>query len=653
MMNSLDFKEVILKQREGKGISEWSGNVIDYLYEVEKTPDIANFAPGRIYDMIMDKGTSEVDDECKTRGYEDLVKYDFFDQKIFGTLEPIHDIMRFLKASARRTETGKRILILVGPVSSGKSTIATLLKRGIEESQMEKYHIKGCPLHEEPLHVIPLTDREHWEERLGVKIEGVPCPLCQQMIDNEYTDEDGVIKWDEIPVERVMLSEQRRIGIGSFAPSDPKSQDVTELIGRINMSKIARFGETDPRAYQFDGELQVANGGMIELVELLKTDIKLLYVFISLAQEQVIKSPGFPQMYIDTLMLAHTNQTEFDTFKSEKKNEAIHDRMYPVFVPWNLKVDDEIEIYKKMIKESNFKDVHLAPNTLKVAAQFAVLTRLTTSKKVSSLVEKMRIYNGEISKDFKKDEIDVKSLREEGRKHGEGMYGISPRFIINALNVALGMKEDKNCINPIDVIRSLRSNFDHHIGISEEEKEEYLNLLISDKNSINSEYKDIAKKEVNMAFIYAYDEQAKALFDRYMENVSASCKKEKVFDSVTGEYSDPDEKLMRSLEELISVPLNSKTEFRNGVFVYKASCLEGGNEFTYNEYDPLKEAIEKKLMSDLKSVVNLSIADTTTTDPKRQKRREKAMEILLDKGYCTECANVLLKYIGEVLRKEV
>jgi serine protein kinase len=217
--------------------------------------------------------------------------------------------------------------------------------------------------------------------------------------------------------------------------------------------------------------------------------------------------------------------------------------------------------------------------------------------------------------------------------------------------VALGMKEDKNCINPIDVIRSIRSNFDHHVGITEEETEAYLTLLLSDKNSINSEYKDIAKKEVNMAFIYAYDEQAKTLFDRYMENVSSFCKKEKVYDAVTGEWSNPDEKLMRSIEELISVPLNSKSEFRNGVFVYKSGCLENGKDFTYTEYEPLKEAIEKKLMSDLKSVVDLSIADTTSTDPKRKKRREKALEILLDKGYCEECANVLLRFIGEILRK--
>ncbi|GAG88683.1 unnamed protein product, partial [marine sediment metagenome] len=250
------------------------------------------------------------------------------------------------------------------------------------------------------------------------------------------------------------------------------------------------------------GELQVANGGMIEYIEILKADVKFHYVLITAAQEQMIKSPGFPQIYIDTLILSHTNQTEFDTFKADRKNEALHDRMYPIKVPCNVRVDDEIKIYQKMINESDFKDVHIAPHTLRLAAQFAILTRLTESKKVTSLMEKMKLYNGEVSEEFKKTDIDVKSLLQEGRKMGEGMSGISPRFIINALNVALGTKEDKNCINPIDIIRSLRNNFEHSMGISEEDKERFLNMLTGDKDSVAADYKEVAKKEVNMAFIH-------------------------------------------------------------------------------------------------------------------------------------------------------
>ena len=645
------FLNIISSQREGREIKDWEGPVLEYLYKVKENPEITNFAPGRIYNMIMKYGFDLIDEGFKIKGYDDLVKYKFFDGKIFGALEPLHDILRFLKAAARRTETGKRILILVGPVSSGKSTIAALLKRGLEADNTEKYAIKGCPIHEEPLHLIPLVDRSYWEKELGVKIEGTLCPICQQFVDENYT-ENGILKWENIPVVSLKLSEQKRIGIGTFSPSDPKSQDVTELIGRVNMSKVARWGDTDPRAFQFDGELQVANGGLIEMIELLKTDIKLQYVLISLAQEQVIKSPGFPQMYIDTLIVAHTNETEFDSFKSDKKNEALHDRMYPIRVPWNVRVDDEIKIYEKMINESDFRDIHIAPHTLKVAAQFAVLTRLIDSTKVSNKIEKMKIYNGETTEDFKKDELDIKSLRQEGFDKGEGMSGISPRFIINAFNIALGAKEEKKCVNPIDIIRAMRDNFNHHIGISDEDKERFLGLLMGDKDSVSAEYKETAKKEVNMAFLYAYDDQARTLFENYMKNITAFCEKKKVLDSITGEYTDPDEKLMRSIEEIIPVPSGAKNEFRNGIFVHKASALEKGRKFSYRDYAPLRVGIEKKLMGDLKSVVSLSLADTTITDPKAKKRREKAFKTLLKKGYCEECANILLSFIGEVLRKE-
>ena len=648
-----DFKQAIISQKKAKTLYGWEGNTLNYLEKVHESPDIATFAPGRIYNMIMKHGIESVPVEEKLAGYDDLVTYNFFKDKIFG-LEShmaIHDIMKFLRASARRTETGKRILIMVGPVASGKSTIASLIKKGLEKDDTPMFAIKGCPINEEPLHVIPEDDRPFWEEKLGVKIEGHLCPHCRKQLAEDYTT-DGVFEWENIPVVTVNPSEQDRIAIGTFQPSDPKSQDITELIGRVNMAKMTRFGETDPRAYQFDGELQVANRGLIEYIEILKADIKFHYVLISAAQEQVIKAPGFPQMTLDALILSHTNQTEYDSFKSDKKNEALHDRMYKVIVPWNLSVSEEVKIYQKMIAESDFHSVHIAPGTLELAAQFAVLSRLKKSTKVSSVVEKMKLYDGRTSNDFKKEEVDIRKIREEGRRNGEGMdQGISPRFIINALNVALASKEDKKCINPIDVIRALRQNFDHHTGIDEQDVVTLVNLLTGEKNSVASEFKEFAKKEVNMAFLYAYEDQATELFNRYMMNVGAYCRKEKVEDSVTGEYSSPDEKLMRSLEELIGVPSNSKDEFRNGVFVHKSGCLERGQEFTYESYAPIREAIEKKLMSDLRNVVNLSIVNTTSTNPKRQKARDRAFRTLLDKGYCEHCANMLLSFVGEILRK--
>lgn len=650
--NNKDFREIILKQREGRSIDKWEGTCLDYLYLIKERPDIANFAPGRIYNMIMKYGIEEVDESLKTRGYEDLVRYKFFDNKIYGTLEAIHDIMKFLKAAARRTETSKRILMMVGPVSSGKSTISYWIKRGLEMDDVPVYTIKDCPLHEDPLHVIPITDRPYWNDILGMKIEGNLCPVCLQRLKKEYSDERGNVRWEEVPVQSFKFSEQERAGIGTFAPSDPKSQDVSELIGRVNMALISKYGEDDPRGYNFNGELQVANRGIIEYIEILKADAKLHYVLITLAQEQLIKAPGFPQMYIDSLIISHTNQTEFDSFRADKKNEALHDRIYEVEVPLNVRINDEVKIYEKMIRESDFRDIHIAPHTLRIAAEFAVLSRLVKSTKVSSLVEKMKIYNGERTEEFAKQEVDVKSLLQEGKDSGEGMSGISPRFIINALNIALGMKESKKCINPIDVIRALRANFDHHIGTSDEDKERFTNILIGEKESVSSEFKDIAKKEVNRAFLYAYEEQAQTLFENYMKSVTSFCKKEKVLDSITGEYSDPDEKLMRSIEELASVPVNSKAEFRNSIFVHKVDSLERGRSFTYKDYPILKEAVEKKLIGDLKNLVSLSLGDTTATDPKIKKRREKALERLMETGHCESCANSILSFVAEILRRE-
>lgn len=654
MMNNVDLRNIILDQRKETSHVLWSGTALEYLRKVMETPEVANISPARIYNMIMEVGIEPLDEGLKTRGYEDLVKYKFFDT-IYGDLplQAIHDFMRFLKAAARRTETGKRIAILVGPVSSGKSTIVSLIKRGLEKYSLPKYVIDGCPFNEEPLHLIPEEHRPFWNDKLGVRIEGFLCPVCRQMLkDEKYIDEDGTIHWEDVPVKAVRPSEQERICIGTFQPSDPKSQDISELIGSINVAKMNRYGEGDPRAYQFNGELEVSNGGLIEYIEILKADTKFHYVLISAAQEQVIKAPRFPQMYIDTLIIGHTNQTEFDSFKAEKKNEALHDRMYKIEVPWNLIVDEEIKIYEKMIGESDFRNIHIAPYTLKIAAEFAVLSRLVKSTKVSSLVEKMKIYNGEISPEMRRQDIDVKSLREEGKEQGEGMSGISPRFIINALNVALGMKEEKKCVNPIDIIRTLRQHFDHQIGISDEEKNRLLVLLLGEKDSASAEFKDIARREVNKAFLSAYDEQAQSLFENYVRNAEAFCKREKLVDSITGEYSDPDEKMMRQIEEIIGVPVNSKNEFRQGIFVYKSSQLERGQEFTFKDYEPLKIGIEKKLMSDLKNVVSLTIADKAATDKKTIGRRKSAIKRLKEHGWCDECAPVLLAFVGEILRKE-
>ncbi len=653
-MSHENFQTILEESRKAAREFEWAGTCLDYMELVKENPDIAQLSPGRVYNMIIQKGTEPIEGPVRLPNYEDMVRYNFFKDDLYGIDEPLHDIMRFFKAGARRTETGKRILILVGPVSSGKSTIASKLKTGLEQDTTPIYAIKGCPIHEEPLHLIPVAQRPRWEEVLGVRIEGDLCPMCRfNLLEGDrYRDREGNVLWELFPVVRIKLNERARLGIGTFQPSDPKNQDVSELIGRIDLSKITQYGETDPRAYSLDGELEVANRGLIEYIEILKCDIKFHYTLLSVAQEQVLKAPGFPQIYVDEVILSHTNQTEFDKFKSVKENEALHDRMYPIFVPYNLKVREEEKICRKLIERSEFRSLHLAPYTLTVAAQFAVLTRLTPSTICPNLIKKMKYYNGEPVADRERDRIDLVQLHVEGKKSGEGMSGISPRFIVNALNVALGEKESVGCINPLDAIRGLRYNFEHHIGFTDEEKTRYLNLLIGEKDSVLSEFKEIAKKEVNHAFLFAYEDQAQALFDNYMKNATAFCLKKKLRDPVTGEEQEPDEKLMRSIEEMIGVSENAKSEFRQGIFVFKSDAADQGREFTFNTYTPLQEAIERKLIGDLKNVVSLTIADKTRKDPRSMKRRQDALEVLQEKGYCPVCAENLLQFVGDLLRKE-
>ncbi len=651
-----DFQSIIDSSRSKKSASSWQGTCLDYLQLVQAKPGLAMSAPSRIYDMIISEGTEPPSTRNELPGYEDLVRYKFFDGQIFGEEESIHDIVKFFHAGARRTETGKRILILVGPVSSGKSSIASLLKRRLEEfsAKLPMYAIDGCPMNEDPLHLIPRSDRPKWEEVLKTKIDGDLCPICRYRLINtpEYRDEKGNVLWEKYKVKQITLSERARRGIGTFQPSDPKNQDISELIGHVDFSKITEFGETDPRAYNLDGELEISNRGLIEYIEILKCDIKFHYVLITVAQEQLIKAPGFPQIYTDVVILSHTNQTEFEKFKSNKENEALHDRMYPIYVPYCLRVEDEVKIYKKMIASSQFSHMDIAPYTLEVAAMFAVLTRLVESNLCPDLIKKMKYYNGESVMEQEKDPVDLKSLRLEGKKKGEGMSGISPRFVVNAINVALSEKEKDGSINPLDLLRAMRHNFGHHIGFSEEEEERYLRLLMADKGSVNAEYREIAKKEVNRAFLFAYEDQAQALFDNYIKNTTSYCLKKKITDPVTGEEHEPDEKLLRSIEEMIGVSDNAKREFRQGIFVFKSDALDQGKDFDFKSYQPLHEAIERKLMADLKNVVSLTIADPNKKDPKAMKRRQDAIDALKSKGYSERNAEQLLQYVGEVLRKE-
>ena len=295
----------------------------------------------------------------------------------------------------------------------------------------------------------------------------------------------------------------------------------------------------------------------------------------------------------------------------------------------------------------------MAPLSLEMAGLFAVLTRLTPSPQCPDFLKKAKYYNGEAIMEKEKDPVDLKKLWLEGKEKGEGMSGISPRFVMNALNIALGTAKDgSGCVNPVDVIRALKHQFDHHIGFTDEERTRYIDLLMAEKGSVLAEYRQKARKEINRAFLFAYDDQAQALFDNYMHNATAYCMKRKILDPVTHEESEPDEKLMRSIEEMVGISEGAKAEFRQGLFVFKSDSMDRGRAFDFKSYPPLQEAIEKKLISDLKNIVSLTLADRSRKDPKTMERKNEAISKLVERGYCPVCSEALLEFVGEMLRKE-
>ncbi len=631
----MDMLNKLKHYREEEESLRWEGTFREYLEIIKQQPEVAQTAHSRVYNMIKSAGITERDGQkC----------YEFFGEEIFGLEEAMEKLVEeYFHPAAKRLDVKKRILLLMGPVSGGKSTIVTLLKRGLEAySRTDEgavYAIQGCPMHEDPLHLIPNHLREDFLEEYGIRVEGSLSPLNTMRLDQEY---GGRI--EDVIVERVLFSEDKRVGIGTFSPSDPKSQDIADLTGSIDFSTIAEFGsESDPRAYRFDGELNKANRGMMEFQEMLKCDEKFLWHLLSLTQEGNFKAGRFALISADELIVAHTNEAEYRSFIANKKNEALHSRIIVMPIPYNLKVSQEERIYEKMIGQSDISDIHVAPHALKVAATFSVMTRLKKPKKHGvDLVKKMRIYDGENIEGF--NQANVEELRKEFPD--EGLTGIDPRYVINRISSAI-IRKDVKSINALDVLRSLKEGLDQHPSITEEDRENYLNYI----SIARKEYDDIAKKEVQKAFIYSYEESAKTLMDNYLDNVEAYCNNNKLRDPLTGEEMSPDEKLMRSIEEQIGISENAKKAFREEILIRISVYARKGKQFDYSSHERLREAIQKKLFADLKDVVKITTSSKTPDESQLKKINNVIARLVDEHGYNSVSANELLQYVGSLLNR--
>jgi len=637
------FLKLVDKHQEKKKVEKFKGTLQDYLTVLEKNPSVTKLAHKRLYDAITTHGITKMttsDSRCnKLFNGEELRTYDYFQSKFFGMERSLAKIMRFLRSASLKGEESRQVLLLLGPVGAGKSALLEHIKGALEESE-PVFSIDGCPIHEEPLHLIPRSLREEFQKIYNIKIEGDLCPVCRYRLKEEFNND-----YTSMPITQTSFSVRGRRGVGVVPPMDANSQDVTVLIGSEDISKLDMYSEDDPRVLSLNGAFNVGNRGIVEFVEVFKNEIEFLHTMITATQEKSIPSPGKgPMIYFDGVILAHCNEAEWNKFKSENTNEAILDRIVRVNVPYCLEVSEEVKIYEKLLGLSDF-DGHVAPHTLEIAAMFAVLSRLHGSNKVDALT-KMKLYDGQdvIEKGTVK-KIDINDLRDEARD--EGMTGISTRFIMKAIDASLSDSE-KNMVTPVSIRDALIKQVKDQIVV-EDDRNRYLDFL---GKTLHEEYLSILEKEITKAFVSAYDEQAEALFNNYLDHAEAYVNMTNVKDSVTNEEISPDEVFMASIEEQIGITGSARENFRVDITAFMFSKLRRGEKVDWQSYAPLKEAIESKLTSSVKQISRI-ITKSKSRDKKQQgKYNEMVYTLIEEYGYDENSAEEVIKFAANNLWRD-
>ncbi len=680
-----DLASLIDSRVDRRGFQEahWEGSFFDYLDIVMREPAVVRNAYQRLYDAVMTQGSE------KYRLFkQDMVRYRFFSDPfdhgadaIFGLDSALMQMVDFLRSAAEGYGTDKRILLLHGPVGSSKSTIARLLKKGLEHYSRTEAgalysftwllddqcgpgamdHAFPCPMHEEPLLLVPREARVELMTRLNeryaaaggtgkLKLVGELDPFCRKVHAELMRHYGG--DWrkvmQHVRVRRVLLSERDRVGIGTFQPKDEKNQDSTELTGDINYRKIAQFGsDSDPRAFNFDGELNIANRGVCEFIEVLKLDVAFLYDLLGASQEHLIKPKKFAQTHIDEVIIGHTNEPEYRRLQNNEMMEAFRDRTIKIDVPYNIRLDDEIRIYQKDFGPSRVRGVHVAPHTLEVAAMWAVLTRLSEPKKAGlTLLQKLKLYNGRAISGFT--EESVKELREEAER--EGMDGISPRYVQDKISNAMVSRQaiEDRTVNPFMVLNELESGLSHHSLISDEDTRKHYRSLLA---VVKEEYEDIIKGEVQRA-ISADEDAIRRLCGNYIESVRAYTQKEKVKNKYTGRDEEPDERLMRSIEEKIDIPEARKDDFRQEIMNYIGALALDGKKFEYHTNARLYRALELKLFEDSRDTIKLKNLVSSVVDDETQAKIDVVKQRLIKQfGYNEASAADVLNYVASIFAR--
>jgi len=630
----------------------WEGTFAEFLGTI--VPDdargVSRSSHEYVWDMLQWYGRREVSrNEPDGNGASSSTRElssELFAHDLFGIEKPLARVVEYFKAASAGSDVGRRLLLLLGPPSGGKSTLVILLKRALEEySHTDEgaiYALKGSPTHESPLNLIPASMRAQFRETYGVDVTGEVTPFCRMRLEDEF--EGDFMRYS---VTRVFLSESNRVGVGTYAPHDPSTADIADLVGSVDLSKVAEIGdEGDPRAWSWSGAVYAASRGVLEMIEILKVKREFLYLLLTLTQEKNVKVSRFPLIYLDETIVAHTNLAEFHKFLQEKENEALLDRMVIIKVPYTLNYTDEARIYKKLVSNAAaFRAVHLDPHALKLAATFSILTRLRAPEREElDLSKKLRLYAHEDVEGFSDNEVS----RIRADAPDEGMTGVSPRFVINAISNAITRSEAKS-LTSMEVLLALKDAIEHDARMDTKEKRHWVDFLVLARKDF---YNRWVKEDVHKALFASFEEEAQQLLDKYLDEVEAKLDQREVDDPITGESRPPDERFLRSVEEKIKVSESGKQSFRQEVVRKAMVAYKAGSKFTLDSHTRLHEAIEQYLFEERRDVLRLVTSAARPDEEAQQKISAVQERLVREYGYDNHSAKEALNYVTTLLSQE-
>ncbi|MFB6148728.1 MAG: PrkA family serine protein kinase [Halobacteriales archaeon] len=636
-----------------------------YLRELEDDPKIARNAHQRVADMF-DYYGSDYDEDAGIVRYH-LASEDPLDdgENVFygdAVHRAIHEFVNKIKSGARRLGPERRIKLLLGPVGSGKSDFDSQLRRYFEaytltdagrmytfrwvdlcsviDDQDPADDIVRSPMNQDPLVLLPLDQRERVIESINETLDAPYTIENEQSLDpasafymdallEHYDDDLEAVLENHIEVVRLVADETKRQAIETFEPKDKKNQDETELTGDVNYAKLAVYGESDPRAFDYSGAFCNANRGLFSGEELLKLQREFLYDFLHATQEQTIKPKNNPRIDIDQVM------------------EAFNDRTKRIDFPYVLEYEEEANIYRKLLSNADVPDIHIEPHTHEMAGLFAVLTRIEPPDvDTIDLLQKAKAYNGETDE---LEDIDVRKLRDEGEEAaeiGEGMTGISARFVGDEIAEAImdSKHRGRAFLSPLTVFNHLEENLENHGSIPADRFEEFYRHL----ETVREEYRNRAIEDVRHALAYDVDEIQRQ-GEKYMDHVMAYIDNDTVIDELTGQEQEPDETFLRSVEEKLDIPEDRKDDFRQEVSNWVSRRARQGEAFTPQDNDRLRRALERKLWEDKKHNINFSaLVSSGDID---DEERSAWIDALVDQGYSEEGAKEVLEFAGAAVAK--